>query len=124
MIVLDANVLIAHFQRDDVLHEAAGRALEATGDEPLCASAITLAEFLVGPVRDGRLQTARRDLDRLGVTELGLPADAAVRLAVIRTETRLRLPDCCVLLAAQDAGATRVLTLDGRLRGAARERGL
>lgn len=38
--------------------------------------------------------------------------DAPVRLATLRAETGLKLPDCCVLLAAQDAGAEAVLTFD------------
>jgi hypothetical protein len=35
------------------------------------------------------------------VRELALPSDAAQTLATLRARTNLRLPDCCVLLAAQ-----------------------
>jgi hypothetical protein len=49
------------------------------------------------------------------VSEIALPADAAPRLASLRAETHLTLPNCCVLLAAQAAGAGLVLTFDDRL---------
>jgi hypothetical protein len=60
----------------------------------------------------------------LGVEEVPLGVDAASRLAVLRAETGLRLPDCCVLLAAQDAPAASILTFDGRLGAGARGLGL
>jgi predicted nucleic acid-binding protein len=59
----------------------------------------------------------------LGVQEIPVPADAAVRLAQRRARTNLRLPDCCVLLAAQDARATAILTFDARLDHAAADLG-
>lgn len=123
MIVLDANVLIAHFDPADKRHERAGRLLlSATGDS-LGASAITLAEVLVGPARVGALDRARNALLQLQI--IGVPVDdtASVRLAQIRAETNLKLPDCCVLLAAEQAGAT-LATFDERLASTARSRGL
>jgi predicted nucleic acid-binding protein len=49
--------------------------------------------------------------------------DAAERLAALRVATELKLPDCCVLLAAEDAQA-RLLTFDARLAREAGRRGL
>jgi predicted nucleic acid-binding protein len=120
VIVLDASVLIAHLDAHDLHHGVAtARLLDAAGEQ-FGASSITLAEVLVGPARAGRLRDARVALQALGVVELPLPADAAERLAVLRMSTKLRLPDCCVLLAAQESHAT-VLTFDDRLaREAAR----
>jgi predicted nucleic acid-binding protein len=46
-----------------------------------------------------------------------------VRLALLRAETGLKLPDCCVLLAAEQSGAA-VATFDDRLAGAVTRRGL
>ena len=57
------------------------------------------------------------------MSEVALGADAAARLALLRAETRLKLPDCCVLLAAEDAEADAVLSLDDRVVTAAREAG-
>jgi predicted nucleic acid-binding protein len=123
VIVLDASVLIAHLDQHDSLHDAARHRLVAVAEQPFGASAITLAETLVGPTRTGRLRSARAALRALDVAELALPPSAAERLAALRTETGLKLPDCCVLLAAEDADGG-VLTFDERLASAAAERGL
>lgn len=114
MIVIDASVLIAHFDARDAQHKRALHALSAAGGEALAASTITLAEVLVGPARAGRLDDARVALRDLGVGDLDLPADAATRLATLRAQTNLRLPDCCVLLSAQREHAS-LLTFDERL---------
>jgi predicted nucleic acid-binding protein len=89
----------------------------------LACSSITLAEVLVGPARSGVLGAARDAVTRLGVEEIPLGEDAAARLATLRAETNLKLPDCCVLLAAEHARGTRVLTFDQRLAMAAADRG-
>jgi predicted nucleic acid-binding protein len=59
----------------------------------------------------------------LEIDELPFPDGAAVKLATLRFETNLKMPDCCVLLAAEAAGA-RVASFDDRLREAAKVRGL
>lgn len=102
MIVLDASVLIGHLDGNDPHHAAARRLLEGSGARPLGASGISLAETLVAPARAGRLEDARAALDRLGVVDLGLGPEAPARLARLRADTGRRLPDCCVLLAAQE----------------------
>ena len=79
--------------------------------------------MLVGPARSGRLDAARQAITEFGVSEIALAADAASRLASLRAETNLKLPDCCVLLAAQDADADGVLTFDDRLERAAEQLG-
>jgi predicted nucleic acid-binding protein len=114
VIVLDASVLIAHLDQNDTHHAQATERLIAAADEPIGASSITLAEVLVAPLRTGRLGAARTALRTLGVHEISLPPNASERLAAIRVETALKLPDCCVLLAAEAAGGT-VLTFDNRL---------
>ncbi len=114
MIVLDASVLIAHLDRDDALHaQATARLIELAGED-FGSSAITLAEVLVAPTRSGRLAAAKAALRTLGVQELPLPQDASGRLAKLRVETGLKLPDCCVLLTAESVDGT-VLTFDDRL---------
>jgi rRNA-processing protein FCF1 len=47
-----------------------------------------------------------------------------VQLARLRARTALKLPDRCVLLAAQTAAAQVVATFDVRLAQAARDRDL
>ena len=124
MIVVDASVLIAHLDESDALHDQAEQALLRTADQRLGCSTVTLAEVLVGPARRARLDAARAALDELDVAQIPLADDAPVRLATLRAETALKLPDCCVLLAAQDARAEAVLTFDEILAREAKRLGL
>jgi predicted nucleic acid-binding protein len=125
MIVLDASVLIAHFDATDAHHDRAGELLLLAANEGrrLGASLITLAEVLVGPARAGRIHQAAAALDQLGVCPMTLPQDAPFRLAALRAATTLKMPDCCVLLAA-DRLADAIATFDDRLADAARNHGL
>ncbi|MBS1884923.1 MAG: type II toxin-antitoxin system VapC family toxin [Actinobacteria bacterium] len=123
MIVLDASVLIAHLDDRDAHHEQAIRLLVDTGAEPLGASTITLTETLVAPTRAGRLEDVVAALDRLGVAELQLGDEAPTRLARLRAEIGCKLPDCCVLLAAQEHAGT-VASFDSALLAAAYGLGL
>lgn len=123
MIVLDANVLIAHLDRDDALHASARERLSDLAEQPFGASSVTLAEVLVAPTQAGTVRAAQAVLRALAVSELPFPADAAERLASLRVETKLKLPDCCVLLAAE-ATEGLVLTFDERLAREAAQRGL
>lgn len=124
MIVLDASVLIAHLDASDRHHERAVDLLVGTADVPFGASTVTLADVLVAPARGGRLDAARAVLDTLGVRELPLADGAAARLASLRADTGLKLPDCCVLLAAQVAHARAIASFDDRLTAAAERLGM
>ena len=123
MIVLDASVLIAYLDRDDEHHVDAERLLVREVDEDFGVNSLTLAEVFVAPARDGRLDRATTALRDLEVDELPFPVDTALTLAQLRAETGLKMPDCCVLLAAEPLRA-RVGTCDNRLRKAATERNL
>jgi predicted nucleic acid-binding protein len=123
VIVLDACVLIAYFDGRDRHHAAARTLLESSGAVPLGASGVTLAETLVSPARAERIDEAWAGLERLGVAELGLGLEGPRRLAVLRAETGLKLPDCCVLLAAQEHEG-QVASFDRELARAAGELGI
>jgi predicted nucleic acid-binding protein len=124
VIVVDASVLIAHLDENDALHDRAVDALIASAEQPLGCSPITLAEVLVGPAHADRLPDARAAVADLGIVEIALGDDAAARLAMLRAETALKMPDCCVLLATEDAPADAILTFDDRLARAAERRRL
>lgn len=129
VIVLDASVLIAYLDADDAHHGAAQVLLAEAIEEECGANPLTLAEVLVVPARLGRLEAAQLVLDELEVSELAFPPDTAVRLAQLRAETGLRMPDCCVLLSAETTAATEataatVATFDDRLAAAAEARNL
>lgn len=123
MIVLDASVLIAHLDDDDTHHDRATGLLLDAGDVALGSSPITLAEVLVGPARLDRLAQASAALARIGIEAIPMNDDAPEALARLRASTGLRLPDCCVLLAASKRGGP-VATLDERLARCARALGL
>ena len=123
MIVLDASVLIGHLDGRDGHHERARALLAANADTSFGASSVSLAETLVGPARSGKLEVAREAIARLAVEELPFGEDAPARLAVLRSKTGLKLPDCCVLLAAQDRDGT-VASFDEGLARSAGELGL
>jgi len=123
MVVLDASVLIGHLDNNDPHHARAVGLLDATDGRMLGASTITLAETLVAPARAGRLADAQAALNRLGVRELAFGDEASSRLARLRADLGVKLPDCCVLLVAHEhAGA--VASFDAAVIRAAHELGL
>jgi len=123
--VLDASVVIALLDSTDAHHDAARQAVRATvaAGQPLQCSPITLAEILVRPARRGRLPETEHALKQLGIETLHLSTDAASRLALLRAETGMKLPDCCVLLAALQSAA-QLITFDDALAKAATRLGL
>ena len=123
MIVLDASVLIAVLDEHDAHHATAVDRLIELAHETLACSSITLAEVLVAPARLGRLAAAQGAVSALGVEEIPLAENSAAALALLRSETGLKLPDCCLLLTAETARA-RVVTFDERLARVAQSRGL
>ena len=92
------------------------------GDDDVTVNTVTLAEVLVRPARDGRERAMLARLDSLGVAVTEMDPSAALRLARLRATTGLRLPDCCVLLTAEQVDGT-IATFDDRLAAVAREHG-
>jgi predicted nucleic acid-binding protein len=123
VIVLDASVLIAHFESADAHHDAATRLLAAHALEPFASSVITLAEVYVGAARAGQADRLEQLLERLSVESLDLPAGGARRLGELRASTLLKMPDCCVLYTAEHHDAS-IATFDEKLAARAVELGL
>ncbi|WP_217615672.1 PIN domain-containing protein [Cellulomonas sp. GbtcB1] len=122
MIVLDAGVLIGFLEPADAHHERAVDLL-AEALEPLVAHPLTLAEVLVGPARVHREREMHDDLRGLGVRTAALGDDEPVLLARLRADTRLEMPDVCVLATAVGLDLT-LATFDARLATAARAYGV
>jgi len=122
-LALDASVLIAHLEPADVHHERATAILLDAAGAPLLAHPLTLAECLVVAVRAGLSDVVLRALRHLGVVAEVVDADSPMRLARLRVETGLRMPDCCVLDVARQHQAT-VATFDARLASSATALGL
>ena len=115
MIVVDASVLIAFLDSDDVHHRGAITALTAVRGEALILPASAYAEVLVGPLRRGRDATQIIDeaLHDLSIEVAPLTREIAARAARLRaSQSGLRLPDALVLATADGLGATVVLTAD------------
>jgi len=115
VIVLDASVLIASLIPEDAHHAAAEAFLDAAGVEDLLVNTVTLAEVLVSPTREGRVEAVLARLGDLGVVEVPLPPGAARGLAMLRVTPGLKMPDCCVLLTAMDRRAS-LASFDDQLR--------
>lgn len=122
-VVLDASVLIAHFDPHDAHHDAATRLLIELAGQALMAHPLTIAEVLVGPARVNRAVERRQSLREMRVDVIDIDIDidieAPIRLAILRAQTGLRMPDCCVLDAATSRHAT-LATFDDRLLSRAR----
>jgi predicted nucleic acid-binding protein len=123
VIILDASVLIGHFEPADAHHAEAGALLEAHAVHSFASSVVTLAELYVGASRAG--QTVRLDhlLAQLEVESLELHSGAAPRLGELRATTGLKMPDCCVLYAAERRNAP-IATFDDALATRAKRIGL
>lgn len=87
------------------------------------ASVVTLAEVLVRSIALGEEQGRVELLQEMEIHPLGVPGWRFVDLARVRASTGLKLPDCCVLLAAKQVKADAVASFDDRLRAAASDRG-
>ncbi|HYQ73833.1 PIN domain-containing protein [Cellulomonas sp.] len=122
MIVLDAGVLIGFLEPADAHHERAV-ALLADARAPLLVHPVTLAEVLVGPARAHREVELSGDLRDLGVRTATIGEDEPVLLARLRADTRLKMPDVCVLATAVALDAP-LATYDIRLAAAARAHGV
>lgn len=123
MIVLDACVVIAFLNPDDIHHTDAVQVFDAAKFGELSISSITLAETLVWPSQSGRADEAFSILRGLGVRVISVGEESALPLAELRWKSRLKLPDSLVLLTALTNQAT-LATFDAALAREARTRGL
>ena len=118
MIVADASLLIALMNPLDEHHRDALRIVAALDDETVLVHPVNAAEALVGPARRGKVERAREALADAGVHVIDVDGGAAARLAVLRSDTSLSMPDCCALDAALVVDAP-LATYDRRLAKAA-----
>jgi predicted nucleic acid-binding protein len=123
MIVLDASVLIGHFESADQHHADATELLLSYAAEPFGSSVVTLAEVYVGAARAGQADRLAQLLARLGVEPLDLPAGAARRLGELRASFFFNVPASSELYTAEQHDAA-VATFDERLASRAPDLGL
>jgi predicted nucleic acid-binding protein len=123
MITLDSSVVIAHLQPRDPHHEAATAYLREHTNEVLLIHSLNLAEVLAGGVRAGRGQEMLGDIQAVGVQVADPTEGEPLRLATLRAESGLKLPDCCALETAM-VSTSVLATFDVALAEAARRRHL
>lgn len=123
MIALDASVLIAYFDSTDLHHDAAASLLDHYVSDGFCVSPLTQAEVLVRPADTGREDDMLAAMRAIGITTIPLSGESVAALARIRSRTRTKMPDACLLLVAQQTSSV-VATLDTALADKARALGL
>jgi predicted nucleic acid-binding protein len=116
---VDASVVIAWQTPEHVFHTEATR-LIGDAEPPFYMDELNLAEVLVGLDRNdwpGLIGT---------LSEMGFAfvRSSAAEVAAARPDSRLRMPDACVLAAARAAKADAVLTLNAALATAANKLGI
>ena len=89
----------------------------------LLIHSLNLAEVLVGGVRAGRGQEMLGDIQAVGVRVADSIEGEPLRLATLRAESGLKLPNCCALDTAMVSGSA-LATFDDALAQAARGRHL
>jgi predicted nucleic acid-binding protein len=121
VIVLDASVVIGYLSAEDTHHQAAAQALEKHAGDDLHLPASAYAEVLIRPLREGRLQRARAEIDALLLSIDPIDAPTAEAAADLRARfTSLRLPDAFVVARGDVIDADAVLTTDERWRRVSR----
>lgn len=121
MITLDASLVIAHLNPHDLHHQAATAYLRDSVGEDLLIHSLNLAEVLIGGVRAGRGQEMLADLHAIGIRVADRTEGEPLRLAQLRVECGLKLPDCCALDTALTTESA-LATFDDALAKAARKR--
>lgn len=121
MITLDASLVIAQLNPHDPHHQAATAYLRNSVGEQLLIHSLNLAEVLIGGVRAGRGQEMLSDLYAIGIRVADRTEGEPLRLAHLRVECGLKLPDCCALDTALATEST-LATFDDALARAARTR--
>jgi predicted nucleic acid-binding protein len=115
LVVLDASVVIAFLDPEDVLHDVAVEAFTQHQHEELLIPTSAYAEILVAPHRRGAEAVAEVEafISDLSIRLEALTPAIARAAAELRSESRsLRLPDALVLATAEELGAQVVLTGD------------
>lgn len=115
VIVVDASVVIAFRDTDDVHHPAADKTLtKAKEQHRLCLPASAFAESIVRPLAAGVTDDEATG-DLLKVFEVEpLTEEIALAAAKLRAKGSLRLPDALVVATGIALDAHQILTCDAR----------
>lgn len=120
IVVLDASTVIALYDSKDLNHKWSLQLFRETVAFELVMSSLTYAEALVHPIRSGKQKAFEKGVSGLGIKIQGINPGDAVKLAQIRANTKLKMPDAIVLATALELEAA-VATTDKSLASAARK---
>ncbi len=123
VITLDAGVLIAMLNERDAHHNWATEILMDSADAEFVMPALTYGECLVRPTQVDLVNAFLDNIRGFGLNVIDLTADGAVRVARVRAETKLRMPDAVVLATALENSAS-LATTDARLAEVAQAQGV
>jgi len=123
VVVLDASALIALVSSQDTHHDWAIEMFRDTASFNLQMCALTHAEVLVHPARNGQLEKFLKMTSALGLEITSVDSNDSAQLAKLRAKSALKMPDTAVLLQAMKAKGS-VATTDQKLAQAARALGI
>ncbi len=118
IVLLDTSVVIGALNRDDALHQTAGRAVRTERERhALAISTLTYAEILVGPLRVGgrAVEVVERFAAQVRVVDLS--PDVARLAAQLRVTRGLKLPDAVIVATGLRLEADVILTADAGWKG-------
>jgi predicted nucleic acid-binding protein len=120
LVALDTSALLAYLVGTEAVSPVAAWLLDGrigAGRNPAVVSAVTVAELLVRPFRSGSraVATVEGFLQFFGdIRVVSMDYEVAREAARIRATCGLGMPDAIVVASALAAGATVIVTNDGR----------
>ena len=123
VVVLDASALIALVSSSDPHHKWALEMFRDTASFDLQMTALSQAEALVHPARNGKLDKFLKTFSALGLVVTSIEGSDASKLATLRVTTTLKMPDACVLHQAMKVKGS-IATTDNQLAQVAKSKGV
>jgi predicted nucleic acid-binding protein len=123
VVVLDASALIALVSSSDPHHKWALEMFRDTASFDLQMTALSQAEAMVHPARNGKLEKFQKMLNALGLVVSPIEGLDASKLAILRATTTLKMPDACVLHQAMKVSGS-IATTDNQLAQVAKSKGV
>ena len=123
VVVLDASALIALVSSSDPHHKWALEMFRDTASFDLQMTALSQAEAMVHPGRNGKLEKFQKMLNALGLVVSPIEGLDASKLAILRATTTLKMPDACVLHQAMKVSGS-IATTDNQLAQVAKSKGV
>ena len=123
VVVLDASALIALASSKDPHHKWALEMFRDTASFDLQITALSQAEAMVHPARNGKLDKFQKLVSALGVEVTPIEGEDAAKLTSLRVSTSLKMPDVCVLNQAIKVRGS-IATTDKELAKAAKSKGV